>query len=647
MRASLEDEGQEGDIRPVVGVVFQVMACARSRESARGNLFRAVRSSSSDRIPPPRRELTCRFRVVSAMPADRPPLASRGSKSRLSKQAEVESEDPPQSNAAKIAIPETRVESFEMASDSADSNQSPLLKSKVLVRSHALCGDRAIVSDSSNEMYTDSTGINLADFIATTLHKNAKDRQMLLQLEDELRKFVVDRNKQVQKFPPMSSYNRMLVHRISAFFGLDHNVDQNGTAVVVNKTSQTRLPDIEFSHFIRSDRFTDEPKRYLRRDVQSYEEQPTTTAADYLTSTSSADGVMESPMSGYSSENYVDPGVARPWSSTDSHSSSLDVPHGAVMQKAGSYGGFSVGYRQHGESWHHPRPPPTRRSNTGDSNRADMSPAMGRQPSIPEGSVMGASPVHLSACASPQPMPASGPPVIFAVASLDQVPPGAMILNPHTGQPYVTAQGNAYRYNPYAPVPAGVAPTGGHLPQPAAPYNQMMQVDVSSMGAHMQAMTIGSASPADHPQAFTPHVYTYVVPHMTDHQPPSGQPSPGHHVYVPVQPQYIHGGVPIHYQQQQMAPAGVQCYLPTGPTPTMCSPVPNVDDHTQVTYAVNSGAYQTYPTNGDRVVHYISVPSSDHVSTAGSGASSDRTVEKSDGSAASHESQQATTTVNS
>uniref|UniRef100_A0A914VLD8 Uncharacterized protein n=1 Tax=Plectus sambesii TaxID=2011161 RepID=A0A914VLD8_9BILA len=28
-------------------------------------------------------------------------------------------------------------------------------------------------------------------------------------------------------------------------------------------------------------------------------------------STSSADGVMESPMSGYSSENYVDPGVAR------------------------------------------------------------------------------------------------------------------------------------------------------------------------------------------------------------------------------------------------------------------------------------------------------------------------------------------------
>lgn len=33
----------------------------------------------------------------------------------------------------------------------------------------------------------------------------------------------------------------MLVHRVAAFFGLDHNVDQNGTAVVVNKTAQTRM----------------------------------------------------------------------------------------------------------------------------------------------------------------------------------------------------------------------------------------------------------------------------------------------------------------------------------------------------------------------------------------------------------------------
>ena len=31
----------------------------------------------------------------------------------------------------------------------------------------------------------------------------------------------------------MTSYHRMLVHRIAAFFGLDHNVDQSGKALVM------------------------------------------------------------------------------------------------------------------------------------------------------------------------------------------------------------------------------------------------------------------------------------------------------------------------------------------------------------------------------------------------------------------------------
>lgn len=153
--------------------------------------------------------------------------------------------------------------------------------------------------------------------------------------------------------------------------------------------------------------------------------------------------------------------------------------------------------------------------------------------------------------------------------------------------------------------------------QPTTPYNQMMQVDVGAMSAHMQAMTIGPASPADQQhQPFTPHVYTYVVPRMAEQQPPSGQPSPGHHVYVPVQPQYstlrsffqnasrlfrclcpplalisalfaVHGGgVPIHYQQQQqpIPPGGVQYYVPTAPAQPVCSPATatTVDDHAQV-----------------------------------------------------------------
>jgi hypothetical protein len=33
----------------------------------------------------------------------------------------------------------------------------------------------------------------------------------------------------------------MIVHRVAAFFGLDHNIDKNGQAVVVTKTSNTRM----------------------------------------------------------------------------------------------------------------------------------------------------------------------------------------------------------------------------------------------------------------------------------------------------------------------------------------------------------------------------------------------------------------------
>ncbi|EFO22438.2 R3H domain-containing protein [Loa loa] len=168
-------------------------------------------------------------------------------------------------------------------------------KPKVLVRSHAFSGDddsgvsarhtptsrflasRSTFSSGSFDSghghdYTDSTGINLLSFITCTLHKNSKDRHMLLQLEQHMTKLIKDSTRNSQKFPAMSSYNRMLVHRVAAFFGLDHNVDQNGTAVVVNKTSHTRLPDIDFLSLIQSDMYTDEPRRFLRRDAQSYEE---------------------------------------------------------------------------------------------------------------------------------------------------------------------------------------------------------------------------------------------------------------------------------------------------------------------------------------------------------------------------------------
>ncbi|CAL1291940.1 unnamed protein product [Larinioides sclopetarius] len=127
--------------------------------------------------------------------------------------------------------------------------------------------------DSSTETYTDSSGIDLQQFIVDTLHKNQKDRLMLLKVEQDLTSLIKDNKRQSMKFPQMSSYNRMLVHRVAAFFGLDHYVDGNGTSVIVNKTKTTRIPDSRFQDFIRDELLPEEPKKsILKRDSISFEE---------------------------------------------------------------------------------------------------------------------------------------------------------------------------------------------------------------------------------------------------------------------------------------------------------------------------------------------------------------------------------------
>ncbi|XP_067143195.1 cAMP-regulated phosphoprotein 21-like isoform X2 [Centruroides vittatus] len=127
--------------------------------------------------------------------------------------------------------------------------------------------------DSSTEAYTDATGIDLQQFIIDTLHKNHKDRIMLMKLEQEFITFIRDDSRLSYKFPQMSSYNRMLVHRTAAFFGLEHNVDHSGTAIIVNKCKNTRIPDFKFSDHIRDDLVQDEPKKsILKRDNSSFED---------------------------------------------------------------------------------------------------------------------------------------------------------------------------------------------------------------------------------------------------------------------------------------------------------------------------------------------------------------------------------------
>uniref|UniRef100_A0A915D0Q7 R3H domain-containing protein n=1 Tax=Ditylenchus dipsaci TaxID=166011 RepID=A0A915D0Q7_9BILA len=135
---------------------------------------------------------------------------------------------------------------------------SSRMRTKHYSNTSSLSRDSSTVTATGAGDVTDSTGVYLL-------------QEMLLNLELEMRKFVVDTSKLAYKFPKMSSYNRMLVHRVAAFFGLDHNIDQTGTVVVVNKTPNTRLPDVEFRSMIKNNLYTD---RMLnnRRNVQSFDE---------------------------------------------------------------------------------------------------------------------------------------------------------------------------------------------------------------------------------------------------------------------------------------------------------------------------------------------------------------------------------------
>lgn len=94
----------------------------------------------------------------------------------------------------------------------------------------------------------------------------------LLKIEQELTQLVKDGSRDAHRFQPMTSYNRMLVHRVAAFYGCEHNIEKNeqGTGIVVSKTKNTRIPELRFNDYIKDELETSEPKKLiLKRDSAS------------------------------------------------------------------------------------------------------------------------------------------------------------------------------------------------------------------------------------------------------------------------------------------------------------------------------------------------------------------------------------------
>ncbi|XP_075594073.1 R3H domain-containing protein 2 isoform X6 [Balearica regulorum gibbericeps] len=221
---------------------------------------------------------------------------------------------------------------------------------------------RKMLSRDSSQEYTDSTGIDLHEFLVNTLKKNPRDRMMLLKLEQEILEFISDNNNQFKKFPQMTSYHRMLLHRVAAYFGMDHNVDQTGKAVIINKTSNTRIPEQRFSEHIKDEKNAEFPQRFiLKRDDTSMDRDDNQTGQNgYLTdSRISKEGFSSSShkrrqifrgnrdslnrASGShqsSTESEIKSLEPRPWSSTDSDGSIRNLR--PPVTKASSFSGISI-----------------------------------------------------------------------------------------------------------------------------------------------------------------------------------------------------------------------------------------------------------------------------------------------------------------
>ncbi|XP_062461773.1 R3H domain-containing protein 1 isoform X4 [Pezoporus occidentalis] len=519
---------------------------------------------------------------------------------------------------------------------------------------------RKMLSRDSSQEYTDSTGIDLHEFLVNTLKNNPRDRMTLLKLEQEILDFIGNNEVPRKKFPPMTSYHRMLLHRVAAYFGLEHNVDQSGKSVIVNKTTNTRIPDQKFCEHIKDEKSDDFQKRYiLKRDNSSLDKDDNQMrirlkddrrsksieereeeyqrarerifAQDSLCSQENyfTDKRINKETSGRSANShqsstendlkYCEP---RPWSSTDSDSSIRNLK--PAVTKASSFSGISVLTR-------------------GDSSGSSKSTGRLSKTGSESSSSVGSSTGSLSHTQQPLPVPAlsqpsHGTPAVYPTVSTSNslsfdggisgqvaptstsffllpleaagIPPGSILINPQTGQPFLNPDGTPVVYNPPMPqqpvrtqvpgppqqpplpAPPQQQPAANHIlsqpmrplqpssqpvqysavsyPPPLLPVSSTQQYSVQdNLGSQFSHMSLARQPPADPTEPHTAMFQSTVVlqpPQQSGYiiaaappPPPSGQPvsAPGYSTSShPVNQQVL----PQQGYMQQAVPQMPACY---------------------------------------------------------------------------------------
>ncbi|XP_063181546.1 cAMP-regulated phosphoprotein 21 isoform X4 [Chroicocephalus ridibundus] len=419
---------------------------------------------------------------------------------------------------------------------------------------------RMLSKDCSQE-YTDSTGIDLHEFLINTLKNNPRDRMILLKMEQEIIDFISDNNNHYKKFPQMSSYQRMLVHRVAAYFGMDHNVDQTGKSVIINKTSNTRIPEQRFSEHLKDEKGEESQKRFiLKRDNSSIDKednqqnrilpfrddrrsksieereeeyqrvrerifaQDSVCSQENLfvenrlledssicndthkkrqlfrgnrDSTGKASGSRQS-----STENELKwTDHQRPWSSTDSDSSNRNLK--PAITKTASFGGITVLTRGDSSSSNRST---GKLSKTGSesSSSAGSSGSLSRihQPLQSAPLVPGVTASSSGSVSYPengmsgQVAPSNTSYIILPLEAAG-IPPGSILLNPHTGQPFVNPDGTPAIYNP----PSGQQTmrsqmVGQSQQQPSSQQPQQVQQPQQQMASHLVTQPVQAMQPS-------------------------------------------------------------------------------------------------------------------------------------------------------
>uniref|UniRef100_A0A671SCQ8 R3H domain containing 1 n=1 Tax=Sinocyclocheilus anshuiensis TaxID=1608454 RepID=A0A671SCQ8_9TELE len=427
------------------------------------------------------------------------------------------------------------------------------------------------LSRDPSQDYTDSTGVNLHEFLVNTLKNNPRDRMMLLKLEQDILDFISNIESQKRKFPPMTSYHRMLLHRVAAYFGLDHNVDQTGKSVIINKTSNTRIPDQKFSEHIKDDKTDDFQKRYiLKRDNSSLDQDDgrlRMRLKDDRRSKSieereeeyqrARDRIFAQDVDGHSgnsrqssSENELKYSDPRPWSSTDSDSSHRNLK--PAMTKASSFSGISLLIRGDSTASSKSTGKLSKTSSDSSSSVGSSSGSLSRPSQLPLPAPVVPQPGRGFTVAPAAPLPAPAPQstttnanintnASFYIVPVDStaIPPGSMLLNPQTGQPFVNPDGSPVVYNPTMTSLQGrgqqhmtLHPPPPPPPPPPLPPPPQPQPQQDGLSAQFSQMNLIRQPSGDAPD---PHTGLYPQSLLLQNPPPTGymlssagQPMSGH-----------------------------------------------------------------------------------------------------------------------